>query len=106
MEYRPCVVREIVCERDSSNKFKKEISWRKGLFHGWSHKQWIHEAVICGDVSGQMSKTVAIVEYEDGSIHEHFPCEIKFTDGMVKKFCKKQAETVIGTNERYENAKK
>lgn len=103
MECRPCIVTEIT---DDDRTIEHEA-----LFHQWIEiAQFCYRALDCGiiykDYPRNNENLVAIVEYEDGTIHGHFSDEIKFTDGMVKKFCKKQAETVIGTNERYENAKK
>ena len=42
-----------------------------------------------------MSQTVAIVEYEDGTIHEHLPSEIQFTDGVFEKFRKNKKDDWI-----------
>lgn len=39
--------------------------------------------MIGGHAAGQMSQTVAIVEYEDGTVHEHYPSEIQFTDREI-----------------------
>ena len=36
--------------------------------------------------------TIAIVEYEDGTIHEHLPQEIQFTDGMVENISKNKKD--------------
>lgn len=64
--YRPCVVKE-----------------RKALFHGWAHKaEVIPPAPMMGGLrpGGQLSHIVAIVEYDDGSVHEAYPSEVRFLD--------------------------
>lgn len=53
-EYRPCWVKG-----------------RKALFHRWEEKT---DQTIYGTVK----LTLAIIEYEDGSIHEAYPYEITF----------------------------
>lgn len=35
---------------------------------------------------------IAVVEYEDGTIHEHLPQEIQFTDGKVEKIFKNKKD--------------
>lgn len=43
---------------------------------------WVVEPspMIGGHSGGQMSLTLAIVEYEDGTVHEAYPHEVVFTD--------------------------
>ena len=63
--YRPCIVKG-----------------RKALFHGWSNKAEVipPSPMVGGHPGGQLSQTVALVEYEDGSVHEAYPSEVRFLD--------------------------
>ena len=64
----------------------KKPEKRKGYFHIWASKQWtVGDSPFAGGYSkGQMSQVVGIVEYEDGTVHEHLPSEIRFTDREVR----------------------
>ncbi len=88
-ELRPCIVRtdeETITSRnclgECKTKIIKEATEHKGYFHKWSDRFWTigESPMIGGYAAGQMSQTVAIVEYEDGTVHEHYPSEIRFTD--------------------------
>jgi hypothetical protein len=71
-EYRPCW-----------------IKGRKALFHRWEEKRWVLEPSIMagGHAGGQMSITLAIIEYEDGTVHEAYPYEIVFCDNKIDQYC-------------------
>lgn len=69
-ELRPCIVHG-----------------KKALFHEWSHVSQIREAMLRGSVSGVVSDTYGIVEYENGTVERVFPFDIKFTDGKIKEYC-------------------
>lgn len=62
---------------------------RKALFHKWSDKSKIVEPspMIGGHNGGVLKYTVGIIEYEDGTVTECYPYEIKFVDGKVKEYC-------------------
>lgn len=90
-EYRPCY---------ANNK--------KALFHRWTDKEEIllkYSGYICGNKVEKMVKqyqengllpnsadvekvktTFAIVEYEDGTIDEVRPQQIRFTDDKIKQY--------------------
>lgn len=83
-KYRPCIVKtgEITdtwktISGKSVTIIIKEAEEHKALFHCWSHKFWTVD---------QISKIVGIVEYEDGSIHEVYPSEIRFVDNKAKAY--------------------
>ena len=87
-ELRSCIVR-IPCKtehyRTNKGELKirviQEAEERKGLFHKWSNRIWaIGASPVDGRDAGVFSQTFAIVEYEDGTVHEHYPSEIQFTD--------------------------
>lgn len=95
-EYRPCIVTEYINKLSPSESLTcrievnpKEVK-RNAIFHHWSERFWTigQSPMIGGYAGGQMSQTFGIVEYEDGTIHEHTPNEIQFTDGMAEKFRK------------------
>lgn len=71
-----------ICTVTIKKKFGDGIKIEKhnAYFHGWHDKFWTVPAFMIGDVGGQMSQTYGIVEYEDGSIHEHLPEEMRFMD--------------------------
>lgn len=93
-EYRPCVVTEYVNKLSPSDSLKSRVKVKSeevkhnAIFHHWSERFWTigQSPMIGGYAGGQMSQTVGIVEYEDGTIHEHLPNKIQFTDGMFEKF--------------------
>lgn len=89
-ELRPCIVRtkeetktvRIKETNERKTVVIKQAEEHKGYFHKWSDRFWTtgESPMIGGYAAGQMSQTVAIVEYEDGTVHEHYPSEIRFTD--------------------------
>lgn len=105
-EYRPCIVTETIEKKESSKDtnwiitIKREIIEHKALFHQWIKKVYPHyDFISCrnGDFVSQKyiwndEFLIAVVEYEDGTIHECLPTEIQFTDGMVEKFRKNKKE--------------
>lgn len=92
-EYRPCIATErktkCIPSKEQTQRIldsKQDLIEHKALFHCWSQKSWVYSPVMIGEVGGQISSTVAIVEYEDGTIHEHLPQEIKFLDKKLKEY--------------------
>lgn len=91
-ELRPCIVRiPEETERQRHIEFGKSVvetkvirpaEEHKGYFHRWSDRYWTigESPMVGGHSAGQMSETVAIVEYEDGTVHEVYPGQIQFTD--------------------------
>mgnify|MGYP005762252109 FL=1 len=76
---------------DSAKHIKKSQSQRKdvkALFHCWSHKsEVVGESTLCGGHSGgQISATFGLVEYEDGTMHEVEPHNIRFVDGRINEY--------------------
>lgn len=67
-EYRPCYA-----------------NGKKALFHRWSAKSEIVEpsAMIGGHNGGVLFWTVAIVEYQDGTVGEVLPTDIRFCDNKL-----------------------
>lgn len=68
-EMRPCWVKDGESEREA-------------LFHCWEHRQDLISASVMagGHPAGVISRTLAIVEYEDGAVHEKYPTDVRFTD--------------------------
>lgn len=91
-EYRPCIVRVRINER-VKGVCKNQYEEHRALFHRWSERYWTTAALFVNEVAGQQSHTVGIVEYEDGTIHEHYPQEIQFTDGKAKEVLKEDSES-------------
>ena len=77
---RPCIIRI----PDKKKQFK-EI---KALFHCWDFRsEVIGESYLRGGhPAGQISATFAIVEYEDGTIHEVEPQNVRFVDGLINQY--------------------
>ena len=93
-ELRPCIVH--IPEKEESYRtvygecrrlVVQEEEEHKGYFHKWFDRYWTvgQSPMVGGYSAGQMSETVAIVEYEDGTVHEHLPREIQFTDRSETK---------------------
>ena len=66
----------------------------KALFHCWDHRSELYDAspMIGGHPGGQVSGTFAIVEYEDGTIHEVEPTQIQFVDNAMREYAFPEAE--------------
>ena len=76
---------------DNLNVYDKVIEPEhdiKALFHCWSHKsELVGESCLRGGhPSGQISGTFAIVEYEDGTVHEVEPQNIRFVDNAMSEY--------------------
>lgn len=91
-EYRPCIARVRTGKRTKKG-CNCQYEEHRALFHCWSDRYWTTAALFENEVPGQQSHTVGIVEYEDGTIHEHYPQEIQFTDGKAKEALKENAES-------------
>lgn len=61
-ELRPCVIQLV------------DDTKQKAWFHKWSDKSKALPRI------GIVQETIAIVEFEDGTVHECYPHEIRFTD--------------------------
>lgn len=77
---RPCIIRI----PDKKKQFKE----MKALFHCWDFRsEVIGESYLRGGhPAGQISATFAIVEYEDGTIHEVEPTQIQFVDNAMSEY--------------------
>lgn len=94
MEYRPCIVTETIypcAGTQCTLENKKHVA----VFHCWTERQRFYQQPFSGIYTQPnfMNQTIAIVEYEDGTIHEHLPPEIQFTDGMVEKISKNKKDS-------------
>lgn len=58
------------------------VGKRKALFHRWTQESKIipPSSFKGGDSGGQLSTTVGIIEWDDGTIHGVYPYEIRFLD--------------------------
>ena len=67
---------------------KKRDPICKALFHCWEHVAEIVEPslMIGGHQGGVVQGKVAIVEYEDGTVHRHSPERIQFADDTSELF--------------------
>lgn len=97
IEYRTCMVRIPAKKQsyrkkgDRINVYEKEIEPEreiKAMFHCWNHRSELYDAspMIGGHPGGQVSGTFAIVEYEDGTVHEVEPQNIRFVDGLINQY--------------------
>ena len=75
MEKRPCIA-----------------NGKNALFHCWSDRAEIIEPspLVGGHDGGVMKWTVAIVEYEDGTVGEALPKNIKFLDPPHDEYFEKE----------------
>lgn len=91
MKYRPCIVTEHIHNLVPSQgteymlDIHEKTIGHTALFHTWSYTFLVRDPVVFRRFGGQTSTLVGIVEYEDGTIHEHSPQDIRFTDGMAMK---------------------
>lgn len=79
VEYRPCIVQ---------NEKGRGCEYKKALFHCWDFRSELYGAspLIGGHSAGQVSGTFGIVEYEDGTVHEVLPTQIRFVDREIKNY--------------------
>ena len=99
-ELRPCIVhipekREYVREnRERKYRIKKTAENIKALFHCWNHRSELvgDSPMIGGHPGGQVSGTFAIVEYEDGTVHEVEPQNIRFVDNAMSEYALQEME--------------
>lgn len=93
-ELRPCIVhipekREYFREnRERKYRIKKTAENIKALFHCWNHRSELvgGSSMTGGHPGGQVSGTFAIVEYEDGTVHEVEPQNIRFVDNAMSEY--------------------
>ena len=94
-ELRPCIVHIPAVSngfRFKKDKIKNNVVREeknvKALFHCWScRSELVGESYLRGGhPAGQVSETFAIVEYEDGTIHEVEPTQIKFADNAMSEY--------------------
>lgn len=83
---RPCIVRI----PDKKKQFKE----MKALFRCWDFRsEVIGESYLRGGhPAGQISATFALVEYEDGTIHEVEPTQIRFVDNVMREYAFSEME--------------
>lgn len=90
IEYRPCVVYfpEIKRKAGKTELLIQKEEKHKALFHCWNHRSELYDAspMIGGHPGGHVSGTFAIVEYEDGTVHEVEPQKIRFVDNTVCEY--------------------
>lgn len=102
VDYRPCIVHipavTKTCYPDRKSTAKNERPHQevivpekkiKALFRCLSHRSELYGAslMIGGHPGGgQVSGTFAIVEYEDGTIHEVEPTQIRFVDNAMSEY--------------------
>ena len=96
-EPRPCIVnipekrKEYQKKGDNLNVYDKVIEPYhdvKALFHCWNHKSEVigrsYLRTDCPTV--RVFQTFGIVEYEDGTIHEVEPTQIRFVDNAMSEY--------------------
>lgn len=94
IDYRPCIVHIPAVTRNRRqdlNAYREVVEPEKdikALFHCWSHRsEVVGESYLRGGhPAGQVSSTFAIVEFEDGTVHEVEPWNIRFVDNEVGKY--------------------
>lgn len=62
------------------------VKGKKALFHEWSHVSTIKVAMLKESVSGVVSDTYGIVEYENGVVERVNPAEICFYDNKISEY--------------------
>lgn len=98
IDYRPCMIhipavkkprrhtRGTTC--DTYQEIIEPEKDVKALFHCWSYRSEVigESPLRGGHPGGQISATFALVEYEDGTIHEVEPQNIRFVDGRIYQY--------------------
>ena len=103
---RPCIVhipekrKNYRKKGDNLNVYDKVIEPEKdikALFHCWSYRSELVGESPCygGHPAGQISSTFAIVEYEDGTIHEVEPTQIRFVDNAMSEYAFPEMEEKV-----------
>ena len=74
--------------RERKYRVKESSKDVKALFHCWSYRSELVDVspMIGGHPGGQVSGTFAIVEYEDGTVHEVEPTQIQFVDNAMREY--------------------
>lgn len=87
IDYRPCIVMETNLKRALKENKPAQKNY-KALFHCWSHRSEIvgESCLRGGHPAGQVSSTFAIVEFEDGTVHEVEPWNIRFIDRLTDEY--------------------
>ena len=94
IDYRPCIVHIPVVtrkRRQDLSVYREVVEPEKdvrALFHCWSHRsEIVGESYLRGGHSaGQVFSAFAIVEVEDGTVHEIEPCNIRFVDNLTMEY--------------------
>lgn len=60
-----------------------QVDGENAFFHKWSDVSQIRDAVLKGTISGVISDTFGIVEFENGKVKRVEPERIVFTDRYV-----------------------
>lgn len=65
-----------------------EVKGRKALFHGWHEASRVvpPSPMVGGHNGGEIKFTVAIIEWENGTVTECYPREVKFLDSKVEEY--------------------
>lgn len=60
----------------------------KALFHNWAYFSDVipPSLMVGGHNGGNVSRTAAIVEFEDGTVTLIYPTNIKFVEGIFKEY--------------------
>ena len=98
IDYRPCIVHvpavmkkkvhalgAVLDVYDVIGEPEKDV---KALFHCWSYRSEVvgESPLRGGHPGGQISATFGLVEYEDGTMHEVEPQNIRFVDGRINQY--------------------
>lgn len=92
-DLRPCIIikKDSVWE-PSETEFIEQKQKTKALFHGWikkrvpAYKNDPMQNFLLREMIGIDERMIAVVEYEDGTMHEHFMDEIQFVDGEIRHY--------------------
>lgn len=64
------------------------VDGKEALFHRWADYSTVvgESALLSGHSAGEIKRTYAIVEYEDGTVAEVEPSKIKFATGIFNQY--------------------
>lgn len=92
-EYRPCIVTETIYPCVGTQGLT-ESKKHNAIFHFWTERHRFYQQPFSGIYTQPnfINLTVAIVEYEDGTIHECSLPQIQFTDGKAEEISKNKKD--------------
>lgn len=77
------------------------VKGQKHIFHQWVNRSWALEHGTLGPHSpgGFCSVTMAIVEDENGQVHEAYPRDVRFIDDQAQRYFENYMKNIYSPGE-------